>query len=138
MPLLPRNTAPGMTTSCIDKQAAANYSYFGSLIIFVPVKKWLAHILSFYLLISAVVPCSVFDKCEEGERKEQTNNKQPGKDCNDCSPFCVCSPSHNFMLNTMNPSVEPIRITGPLIYNDYYLSSTSEYFSSPFQPPRMN
>ena len=111
---------------------------FGSLIIFVPVKKWLAHILSFYLLISAVIPCSLFDKCEGGEQKEQTNNKKPGKDCNGCSPFCVCSSSHNFTFNTMNPSVEPIKIAGPLIYSEYYLSCTSEYYSSLFQPPRVS
>jgi len=120
------------------KVTGTTYAYSAGLIIFVPVKKWLAHILSFYLLISAVIPCSIFDKCEGGERKEQTNNKQPGKACNGCSPFCVCSSSHNFTFNTMNPSVEPIKIAGPLIYSEYYLSCTSEYYSSLFQPPRVS
>ena len=101
------------------------------------VKKWLAYILSFYILFSAIAPCSIFDKCEDGRHIEQTSNKEQKKDCNNCSPFSFCSPTHGFTLSTINTLIEtaPFHTSPP--YSDYYFPSISEYHSSLFQPPRL-
>ncbi len=100
-------------------------------------KKWIAYILSFYILFSAVVPCSIFDNCEEGENTEQTSNTGHKKDCNDCSPFSICSAAHGFTDNSNHPVIEPIDVYSSLSYGEYYFSFKSEYHASLFQPPRI-
>src|SRR6185436_12022483 len=99
-------------------------------------KKWIACILTLYIFFIAIIPCSIFDKCEEDQLIEQSSNKVPKRDCNDCSPFSICSPSYGFTVNTINTSVAPVEFNNLLLYSDYYLSFTSEYYSSFFQPPR--
>ncbi|MFL5789348.1 MAG: DUF6660 family protein [Flavisolibacter sp.] len=45
--------------------------------------------LSFYILFNGVVPCSVFDNCQEySELRTSSDHK---KNCNKCSPFSICS-----------------------------------------------
>jgi len=101
-------------------------------------KKWIAYILSFYILFSAVVPCSIFDKCEDDQHIEQTSNKEQRKDCNNCSPFSFCSSTHGFTQSTINTSIETVQFNTLPTYSDYHFSSISEYHSSLFQPPRLS
>ena len=110
---------------------------FISLLIFATVKRWLGYILSFYLFFNIVVPCSVFDKCEEAPATEQSSGKESKKDCNGCSPFCVCSSAHSFTNNKINPVPEAFVLYRLPAYSGYYPSFISEYYSSFFQPPRL-
>ncbi|MES1216794.1 MAG: DUF6660 family protein [Bacteroidota bacterium] len=100
-------------------------------------KRWIVYILSFYILFSAVVPCSIFDKCEKDQYKEQSSNKQPKKDCDDCSPFSFCSQTHGFTVNTINTSIGLLEFNTSPIYSNYYFSFLPGYHSSFFQPPRI-
>ncbi|MGC4035206.1 MAG: hypothetical protein QM764_04530 [Chitinophagaceae bacterium] len=100
-------------------------------------KKWIAFILSFYILFSAIAPCSLFDKCEEEQYTESAGKKERKNDCNDCPPFSFCCSAHSVTLNTIHVLIEPIEFNNFPSYNGYYLSSTSEYYSSLFQPPKV-
>ena len=100
-----------------------------------PLKTVITYILSLYILFSAVVPCSVFDNCEDQTHTEQSSNSDHRKDCNNCSPFSICSSASGFTFNNENTSLEPVVFHNSPSYNDYYFSSKSEYYSSLFQPP---
>ncbi|WP_143075724.1 DUF6660 family protein [Parafilimonas terrae] len=99
-------------------------------------KKWLCSILLLYILFSIIVPCSFFDKCEEKQQIQQAANNKQKNNCDNCSPFCVCSSAHNF-TNNIIAAIEPAIFRKEIVYNDYYLSSSSEYHPSLFQPPRL-
>ncbi len=99
-------------------------------------KKWLGYILSVYILFCAVVPCTVFDACEEEILVAQTTTESPEEDCNNCSPFSICAACQS-VANT----VEQMIIELPVFYHssfymDFYPSSKSEYHTTHFQPPR--
>ncbi len=102
-----------------------------------PVKKGIAYILAIYILLSAVVPCSIIDNCEEEEHTEQTSNSEHEKDCNNCSPFSICSSASGFTLTAANTSLEPVEFHNSPTYSEYCFSSKSEYYPSLFQPPRV-
>jgi hypothetical protein len=104
--------------------------------IFALVKKWIAYILCLYIMFSAVVPCSIFDKCEEIRHTEQASKSFPVKDCNNCSPFSVCAAAHGFTITHENFSIETFAFNSPLFYNEYDFSSKPGYYFSHFQPPR--
>ena len=101
-----------------------------------PVKRWVGYILSLYVLFCAVVPCTIIDNCEDDQKTEQTSKQEEKKDCNNCSPFSICSASHGFTLATIGTTVEPIVFNSSPAYSDYYFSAKSEYHPSLFQPPR--
>ena len=102
-----------------------------------PVKTWVAYILTFYILFSAVVPCSMIDNCGE-ECTEQTSDSDHKKDCNNCSPFSICASASGFTLNSISTSLELITFKNSPTHSEYYFSSKSEYYSSLFQPPRLD
>jgi hypothetical protein len=53
------------------------------------VKKWIAFILSLYVLMSTVVPCTLFDNCED-EKTEQAAGADHKNECGDnCPPFSI-------------------------------------------------
>jgi uncharacterized protein DUF6660 len=97
----------------------------------------MVRILSVYILFTAVVPCSIFDKCDGARDLEQHSKNEQKKDCNDCCPFCVCSTAHNFNLSNGHNALEPFIVATPVTYGRPYPSFISEYFSSFFQPPRI-
>jgi len=99
-------------------------------------KKWIAFILSLYLLFSAIVPCSIFDNCEQNENTQQTSDTDHKKDCGGCPPFSICSATHGFTINSRTPLMEPIQFYPTSSYSQFYSSFKSEYYSSYFQPPR--
>jgi hypothetical protein len=102
-----------------------------------PVKTLIAYILAFYILFSAVVPCSIIDNCEEEEHTEQTSNTDHKKDCSNCSPFSICSSASGFTINSVSTFLEPVEFYNSPSYSEYNFSSKSEYYSSLFQPPRV-
>jgi hypothetical protein len=101
------------------------------------VKNFIAYILAFYVLVSAIVPCSIIDNCEEEQVTEQTSHQEENKDCDNCSPFSICASSSGFTLNTTIATIESIAFSTVHSYSDYYVSSKSEYHSRLFQPPRL-
>jgi hypothetical protein len=50
------------------------------------------YILSFYMLLLAVVPCCRFDECPEEKIAIETgtNHEEGDEDCGSCSPFFNC------------------------------------------------
>ncbi|MFT3935031.1 MAG: hypothetical protein QM726_15500 [Chitinophagaceae bacterium] len=102
-------------------------------------KKCIALIMSVYMLLSTVVPCVVFDGCDEDvQYASQSSNKESKKDCDACSPFCICSPAHNFTSNITSTTVLPVEFHNEIAYNYYLLSPITEYHSTLFQPPRIS
>jgi hypothetical protein len=92
--------------------------------------------LLLYILFSTVVPCSVFDNCGQEEHTGQASHTDHTKDCNGCSPFSICSAAHGFTISSNMPSVKPLQWHSSPAYGELYLSFTSAYYSSYFQPPR--
>jgi hypothetical protein len=106
-----------------------------TLIIFTRMKKCIGYILFLYILFCAVVPCTIIDNYED-ESTEQTSHKNTNKDCNNCSPFSICSPSPGFTIGAITTTIAPVIPETLLVYSNYYFSFKSEYYSSFFQPPR--
>jgi hypothetical protein len=98
--------------------------------------KWLAYILSFYILFSAVVPCSLLDNCEE-EYENQTSASYPAKECKECSPFSICSIRHGFAIHVESLLTEPLVVFTSVLYREIIYSAISAYYFTHFQPPRM-
>ena len=86
-------------------------------------------------MLSAIMPCCMFDKCEELNATTETSKSYPLKDCNNCSPFSVCA-AQGFMVTHENITVEPADDVASLHYNHYNFSSKPGYYFSHFQPPR--
>lgn len=101
-----------------------------------PVKQFLGYILSFYVLFCTLVPCTVFDSCEDEGQIEQTSKSDHDKDCSACSPFSVCATCHGFTLSQVVSSEAPVIVYSKLQYRSYHFSPKSEYYPSLFQPPR--
>ncbi len=98
--------------------------------------KRFAYILSFYILLSAAVPCNLFDNCE-GEEHPETSASFPEKDCNDCSPFSICSTGHGFAINFESLLAEPLVVFTSVLYREIKYSAHSDYYVIHFQPPRI-
>jgi len=96
----------------------------------------MAYILSLYILFSALVPCSIFDKCEGSECTEQRSETDNHTDCNNCSPFSICSSVSGAIFHTTNLLVQPPDFLDSPTYSEYHFSSQLEYHSIFFQPPR--
>ena len=138
MPRFARMLAEGMIERGHDIQIWSPTPFFFKIPLPGKMKKWLGYILSFYLLFNIIVPCSVFDKCEEAQQTERSSSKESKKDCNDCSPFCACSSAHGFTNNKINLLIEVVFLNSMPVYSNYALSSTSGYHSGFFQPPRLS
>jgi hypothetical protein len=113
----------------------SNFS-FPALCIFAQVKQWLSYILTFYILISTVVPCSLFDHCEDEAYTTQSSPAGNKKDCNNCSPFSVCSSHCGFTINTGNLPLAPAMFYSSPVYGEYSCAPQSKYCPGFFQPPR--
>ncbi len=98
-------------------------------------QKWIAFILSFYLLFTAVVPCTYIDRCEE--ETTQHSDSAPDKNCSNCPPFSICSKTQGFALQHFSLAPRQAVTAAPLLYSEYHFSLPANYASSLFQPPRM-
>jgi hypothetical protein len=99
--------------------------------------KCIGYILAFYVLLNAVVPCSIFDNCEKEQLTGQNSHKDHKKDCSDCSPFSICA-AHGFTISTNTVSVKPEEFYTSSSYKAFYFSPRQAYLSRLFQPPRMS
>jgi hypothetical protein len=97
--------------------------------------KRIVYILSFYILLSTLVPCSFFDNCEE-EYSEQASSSFPENDCNDCSPFSICSIGYGLAINAQTVLADPFIVFASTIYREIIYSTGSSYYFTHFQPPR--
>jgi hypothetical protein len=97
--------------------------------------KILAYILSFYILFSAVVPCSIFDKCDNEKQTAETSKSFPVQDCNNCSPFSICA-AHGFTIQLERILFAPLTFNTSPSYIEYYFSAKPGYYFTHFQPPR--
>jgi hypothetical protein len=87
-------------------------------------------------MISTVVPCTVFDNCED-EKTEQAADADHKNECSDhCPPFSICSSAYCFIDNSHPPAISPVTEYSPCLYGEYYFSPKSVYYPSFFQPPR--
>ena len=102
-----------------------------------PVKNWITYIFSFYILLSAVVPCSIFDQCEEEEHLEQAKGSDEEQECSNCSPFSSCSSTAGFTVTSLSISTEPVDCFNSPTSDLYHFPSRSEYYPKLFQPPRV-
>jgi hypothetical protein len=102
-------------------------------------KKFIAYILSFYILLSAVVPCSFFDTCEEEQdHPEQTSRPFRLTDCDNCSPFSICASAHGFVVNHQRVSLKmPIAFIEKPSYTNYHMVLKAGYQAAFFQPPKV-
>ena len=103
---------------------------------FASLKSCITYILSFYILFCAVVPCSMFDNCEE-EHTGQTSRPLPLKECNGCSPFSTCSSANSFIISHEVISALSFAFPGKPSHNRYPFAFKSEYYFSFFQPPEL-
>lgn len=99
-------------------------------------KKCSGYILFLYVLFCTVVPCTMIDNCDSKGCTEQTSRKDTNKDCNNCSPFSICSSYHGFTTGTVATTIDPIFPQNTSVFRDYYFSFKPAYYSSHFQPPR--
>ena len=99
-------------------------------------KKCIGYILLLYVLFCTLVPCTFIDKCDSKGCTERTSRKDANKDCNNCSPFSICSSSHGFTMGAMATLTDPVLLQNSPVYSDYYFSFKPAYYSTHFQPPR--
>ena len=113
-----------------------NVSSWNPMLLPLHLMRILAYILSFYILLSAVVPCSLFDNCESEDHTEQGSGSFPVNGCNHCSPFSTCAAGHGFTINLVNISFELLKGNTSLSYGEYCFSAKPGYLFLYFQPPR--
>jgi hypothetical protein len=102
------------------------------------VKRWAGYILSIYILLCAVVPCTIVDDCadEQGvaaEAKKDSANSP----CGSCSPFSICATSNGVAFEVEEFTLAPIISNYLNQYSEYLVVAKSGYSSSHFQPPRI-
>lgn len=98
--------------------------------------KPIAFILSLVMLFSTVVPCSVFDRCEDEVCTEQSPDTKD-KSCKDCPPFSMCSAGNEYVANN-NLIIQRPETHFPALTTFIDLNSfiDSDYHPTLFQPPR--
>ncbi|MFN0201863.1 MAG: hypothetical protein ACKVTZ_10095 [Bacteroidia bacterium] len=100
--------------------------------------KYLSLLLAIYVLLLTATPNCAEDNCFQEQTSEQSQNPQNEKDCSDCcSPFMRCKTCFGFTFPIIS---FPVRFT--FTYSDKKVSiykeiSTSDFFSSIWQPPEM-
>lgn len=100
-------------------------------------KLWLGYILSVYLIVSAMVPCSFFDHCEdEAKTAFQDCGDKEKHECKDCSPFSICSPQHGFFPGTANYATELNAAIFEPRYSHFIAGLVPGYHPTLLQPPR--
>ncbi len=96
--------------------------------------KKIAYVLAFYILLSSVIPCSLFDNCEK-EYTGQATASLPENDCKDCSPFSICSIGHGFTINNENFLADLVVILFTVVHRDVDHTEKPGYYFTYFQPP---
>ncbi len=97
----------------------------------------MGYILVFYLMASAVIPCSVLDNCED-EVKTAHQYGPEGKEheCKNCSPFSICSPLQGFYPGSISYTANLHLTVFEIDYNHFIAGLVSDYYPTLLQPPR--
>jgi len=98
--------------------------------------KLTGYILSFYILFCTVVPCALFDNCEDKPITEQRSGDATPKDCTNCSPFSICTSTHWFTNNPGMIAIQPYYIAADRKFPDQPADITKQHSPTLFQPPR--
>ena len=101
--------------------------------------KLLNHILAFYLVLLAVVPCCAFDNCpDEKQAIEKTGQHQKGDadNCGNCSPFFNCTGCSSIVIHIHTISITVFTINIQRVYADFIPSFISGVHYDFWQPPR--
>ena len=100
-------------------------------------KLLVGYIWSFCLIVSAMVPCSFFDHCEdEVNIEQQACTEREDHECKNCSPFSFCSPQQAFFANTINYSAGVKPAFFKVDYHHFIAGLISGYHPTLLQPPR--
>ncbi len=100
-------------------------------------KLWLGYILSVYLIVSAIIPCSFFDHCEDEVKTTfQDCGNEEEHECKNCSPFSICSPQHVFFARAANYAANLNTAIYELNYSHFIAGLVSGYHPTLLQPPR--
>jgi hypothetical protein len=111
--------------------------YYPKQLLLAPVKRLTGCILSLYLLLSAVLPCTIIDDCEVVTHTEQTAGKSTEDDCRNCSPLSTCSQAPGFTADYISIGLHPLMLPFTPVYTDHCAFFKSEYYPRFLQPPRM-
>ena len=98
-----------------------------------------SYILSFYLIILAVIPCCALDSCPDDEGLAAETRHQPGdEDCGNCSPFFSCEGCATSAINNETPVFELKPITAPAVYTSYIQSPLPTMEYEYWLPPKLS
>jgi hypothetical protein len=94
-------------------------------------------ILSFYLIMLAVVPCCAVDNCPEDKTEQTANHEKGDDDCGACSPFFSCEG-----CAAASMVYEPVQFDFTLpanspVYTTYQTILLSEADLDFWQPPKI-
>lgn len=103
--------------------------------------KFLACILSIYILVLTTLPCHDTNECEDNAKvqmsQNMTNNSQEVPDVDLCSPFCDC----NCCASITVQSIFKIDFTFDTFFTVQYPKYISDFssfnFTSIWQPPKL-
>ncbi|HEX4852457.1 MAG TPA: hypothetical protein VFV08_16685, partial [Puia sp.] len=98
--------------------------------------KFIGFILAIYVLVLSATPCCDKDCCTQ-DKTEQGTNHHDNNCKGDCSPFFACGSCAGFTVTPNNFSIVQIKLFAQTEFSDFYLISSSAYFSSFWQPPRL-
>ena len=83
-----------------------------------------------------MVPCCIFDECNETAIENNIQGSEPEDDCNNCSPFSTCALCNYYTIQNENLSFVTFHIDVKPVYNTVDFTVKSGYQFSFFQPPR--
>lgn len=95
------------------------------------------YLLSVYILLCAIVPCSFFDDCESDLAQEQTAAKGPYQECANCSPFSICSACQTAAGLPQQLTLAVLLNGSPYLYTSYTSFLKQGHYATLFQPPRV-
>jgi len=103
--------------------------------IFAPLK-FIAFILSAYVILCSVIPCCIIDDCNM-ELQTKTSKTDSHDDCKgNCSPFFACGNCAGFSIDQQEFQTTTVNIIGKKSYPEIYSAFFSNYTSSVWQPPK--
>ncbi len=101
--------------------------------------KIIAFILSIFVFVSAVTPCSDGKTCDELGRAEMPHHDHSEDENDDCSPFCVCTCCGSTFLES-KISITPFLATTHFFKFDFHYSFfyAFSYKEKIWHPPILN
>ena len=99
--------------------------------------KFTGHILAFYLILLATVPCCAIDNCPDDKTERSSDHKSDDDDCGSCSPFFSCEG-----CATATIAYEPVQFDFAIIipfpvHKQNHEASLSEADIDFWQPPKL-